>query len=119
LGRGEPTADTAFPGAFYALLKCCFPGVAAVPGAQLPPLTPAILVRAAAGDSLRASTLASGRLLGSGARVGVREVLETPERSRRTAAATIFPVAAHAIAELRRRILREEADENEQEQASS
>ncbi|MGE3674510.1 MAG: type I-U CRISPR-associated protein Csx17, partial [Polyangiaceae bacterium] len=118
VGRGQPTPDEAFPGAFYALLKCCFPGVASVPRAQLPPLTPAILVRAAAGDSLRASKLASGRLLASGARVGFREVLETPARSRRTAAATIFPVAAHAIAELRRRILREDADDTEQEQAS-
>jgi len=110
-GQAPGSASRGFPGALYALIKGCFPGVAPHAShplaANLPALTPAILRRAAAGDARGASSLAARRLLASGARLGLREVYDQPARTRRVAAAAIFPVAIHAIEALRSRIERD------------
>ncbi len=79
-----------FPGATYALLKLCFSG-GKVEDVEIP-LSPQIHRRAANGDSVRATELASRRLRGSGLMPAIGGITSSKETMQRIAAALIFPI---------------------------
>lgn len=83
------------PPAVYSLLKIVFERVPSRPEQPLP-RTPGLLTRAAAGDAAGATRLAARRLLGAGLvpRTSTDGFREDPERTRRSAAALLFPISS-------------------------
>ncbi len=96
----SPNGDDMSISALYALMKLCFPGTSiqrrpASRDDQIP-LVPRIHRAAAAGDSSVAANESIRRLRGSGFAPAVRTLYESAERTRRTAAALLFPIGDRA-----------------------
>jgi len=92
------------PTALYALLKLCH--LPKHPSVESIPLIPAIHRRAAVGDGVAASRLASRRLRASGFPPALEEIPLRGEAVQRTAAALIFPLAPRDWIKLRQTVLR-------------
>ncbi len=101
--------DRAVPSSLYALLKLCFQRTP--PDEPSVPLVPAILRRAARGDGLEASRLAARRLRASGFPPAVDFISMDGEPVQRTAAALLFPLGPWQLTQLRRAVLRHEAED--------
>ena len=84
------TGNYLFPGATYALIKLCFAG-GKVGDVEIP-LSSQIHRRAASGDSVQATELASRRLRGSGMVPAVSVNTSSKETLLRIAASLIFPI---------------------------
>lgn len=114
--------DWVVPPTLYAMLKLCFPPVlAAQPEViQQVPAVPAIHKHAAQGNGDQAAALAIRRLRGSGYRPLLRQMTVQGEYARRTAAALLFPVSHHTMADLLKQTTRPEKEpETELEPAAS
>lgn len=105
------SADNELLGAVYALLKLCFAGApeaeaSAAAGREGIPVLPRIHRAAASGDAASAGAEAVRRLRGSGFVPAVRAIHASPELSRRTAAALLFPIEPNARRQLASLVLR-------------
>jgi CRISPR-associated protein Csx17 len=94
----------AIPSSFYAMLRLCFRSANGKDEAI--PLVPAILHRAMNGDGKTASELAARRLRASGKAPLVDELPVAGDIARRTAAATLFPIAPQDFRLLERTVLK-------------
>jgi CRISPR-associated protein Csx17 len=94
-------------GAFYALLKLCFPGPSLSREIEIP-VQPTIHRLAAAGRGAAAAAAAVRRLRGSGRAPFVTSLYVGSDLARRTAAALVFPVNQMSRALLCRQVLRSE-----------
>ena len=99
-----PAPAAVAPPALYALFKLCY--LPNRPGEKPIPLVPAIHRRAAAGDGIGASTLATRRLRASGRPPALKTIPLCGEVVRRTAAALLFPLAPRDAISLRQSVLR-------------
>jgi CRISPR-associated protein Csx17 len=83
------------PSAVYSLLKIVLERDHPEPERTLP-RTPGLLTRAASGDAVGATSLAARRLIGAGLipRTSSDGFHEDPERTRRSAAALLFPISS-------------------------
>lgn len=105
-GADSPSRNPGL-GAFFALLRSCFPGAEArASGAPEVPIEPRILRLAASGDGSSASVAAVRRLRGAGLIPAVSSAHVSEEAARRNAAALLFPLDASSLLELRRSVLR-------------
>lgn len=114
--RTEAARDAFRPPAMYALLKVVTDRYLR-PDLSLP-ATPGLITRAAAGDSQAASTLAIRRLRSAGYPTIMRPFAEDFERTRRSAAAVLFPIDQRERDELIRSICIPQQSNFPQEPAS-
>lgn len=105
----HPVSDTP-PSALFSLLRLCFPQPGECsPGATAVPPVPAIVAKAAAGQSAEASRLAVRRLRASGFRPRLESIEFGTDVTTRTAAALLFPLHPDDFSRLQTSILREAA----------
>lgn len=98
-----------FPSSAYALLKLCFlPHL--LHDEQIVP-TPQIARRAAGGDGLEATRLAARRLQSDGFNPAINQVAVSSSKSRRIAAALMFPIGARNAEYLASIVLRRNSNE--------
>ena len=103
-------SDLISPSASYSLIKLCFAG-GKVCDVEVP-IVPQIHRRAAAGDGFGALQLAERRLRGSNLPAAKISTKISPELTRRTAAAQLFPIGERQIDHMAEIVLRPKANEN-------
>ncbi|MGB9602684.1 MAG: type I-G CRISPR-associated protein Cas8g1/Csx17 [Limisphaerales bacterium] len=92
------------PNALYALMKLCY---MKPPGSDKPlPLTPGIHRLAVAGRSKDASEMAAKRLLSSNLAPAIKTISLPPDKTRRVAAAVLFPISGRDWVRLAEAVLR-------------
>ena len=104
----QSSISEATPSALYSLLRICFPPPGELRrGATEIPAVAAIVARAAAGQSIEASTLAVRRLRSSGFRPRLDFVEFAPDLTQRAAAALLFPIQPDDFHRLQTSVLRQ------------